>query len=363
MLVRALRDAGFEVVYTGLFQTPEMIASAALQEDVQVIGLSILSGAHMALFPRIMDELRERGLDDVLVVAGGTIPKADIPRIKALGVAEVFGPGTRLADDRRLHPRERPSAIAIVVTADDVLLRIQGSDRRALPRLATLVENEDPRGLEALDALFPLTGQAHVVGVTGPPGAGKSTLMAALLGHIRAAGRRVAVLAVDPSSPISGGAVLGDRIRMMDRHADDGVFVRSMASRGRQGGLAWATAGLVHLLDAAGYPLILVETVGTGQDGTDIASLADTVVVVEAPGLGDGVQAIKSGLLEVGDIVVVNKADQPGAEDAQRLLRASFDLAHPSHGRSVPILPTVGITGSGMSELLAAIDDHAAWLD
>ena len=146
--------------------------------------------------------------------------------------------------------------------------------------------------------------------------------MAALLGHIRGAGRRVAVLAVDPSSPISGGAVLGDRIRMMDRHADNGVFVRSMASRGRQGGLAWATAGLVHLLDAVGYPLILIETVGTGQDGLDIASLADTVVVVEAPGLGDGVQAIKSGLLEVGDIIVVNKADQPGAEDAQRLLRA-----------------------------------------
>ena len=171
-----------------------------------------------------------------------------------------------------------------MVTADDVLLRLQGSDRRALPRLATLVENEDPHGLEALDALFPLTGRAHVVGVTGPPGAGKSTLVAALLGHIRAAGRRVAVLAVDPSSPISGGAVLGDRIRMMDRHADDGVFVRSMASRGRQGGLAWATAGLVHLLDAVGYPLILIETVGTGQDGTDIASLADTVRGRRGPG-------------------------------------------------------------------------------
>jgi LAO/AO transport system kinase len=250
-----------------------------------------------------------------------------------------------------------------VVITGDVLLRLQGADRRALPRLATLIENGDPSGLEALDALFPLTGQAHVVGVTGPPGAGKSTLVAALLRRIRAGDRRVAVIAVDPSSPLSGGAVLGDRIRMMDRHADDGVFVRSMASRGRQGGLAWATAGLVHLLDAVGYPLILIETVGTGQDGTDIASLADTVVVVEAPGLGDGVQAIKSGPLEVGDIVVINKADQPGADDAQRLIRASFDLAHLSHGRTVPIIPTVGITDSGISELLAAIDDHDAWLD
>jgi LAO/AO transport system kinase len=248
------------------------------------------------------------------------------------------------------------------VSADDVLLRLQGPDKRVLPRLASLVENEDPGGLEALDALFPLTGRAHVVGITGPPGAGKSTIVAALLGCIRSAGRRVAVIAVDPSSPISGGAVLGDRIRMMDRHADDGVFVRSMASRGRQGGIAWATAGLVHLLDAVGYPVILIETVGTGQDGTDIASLADTVVVVEAPGLGDGVQAIKSGLLEVGDIVVINKADQPGAEDAQRILRTSFDLAHPNQGRTVPILPTVGTTGSGISELLAAIDEHDAWL-
>jgi len=228
--------------------------------------------------------------------------------------------------------------------------------------LASLIENEDPRGLEALDALFPLTGRAHVVGVTGPPGAGKSTLVAALLGHIRAHGLRVAVIAIDPSSPLTGGAVLGDRIRMMDRHADDGVFVRSMASRGRQGGLAWATAGLVHLLDAAGYPLILIETVGTGQDGTDIASLAETVVVVEAPGLGDGVQAIKSGLLEVGDIVVINKADQPGAEDAQRLIRSSFDLGHPVHGRTVPVLATIATRGSGIPELLAAIDDHRSWL-
>jgi len=249
-----------------------------------------------------------------------------------------------------------------VVTADEVLLRLHGSNRRVLPRLATLVENGDADGLEALDALFPLTGRAHVVGVTGPPGAGKSSLVAALLGRIRAEDRRVAVVAVDPSSPLTGGAVLGDRIRMMNRHADDGVFVRSMASRGRQGGLAWATAGLVHLLDAVGYPLILIETVGTGQDGTDIASLADTVVVVEAPGLGDGVQAIKSGLLEVGDIVVINKADQPGADDAQRHIRASFDLAHPSHGRTVPILPTVAITESGILELLVAIDHHDAWL-
>ena len=170
------------------------------------------------------------------------------------------------------------------------------------------------------------------------------------------------MIAVDPSSPVSGGAVLGDRIRMMNRHADEGVFVRSMASRGRQGGLAWATAELTHLLDAAGFPLILIETIGTGQDGTDIAALADTVVVVETPGLGDGVQAIKSGLLEVGDIVVVNKADQPGADEAARVLRSTLSLIPDPAVRQVPVLKTNAVTGDGVDAILAAIDRHYAWL-
>lgn len=248
-----------------------------------------------------------------------------------------------------------------MVTAAEILARLR-DDPRALPRLATLVENEHPRGDEALDALYPLTGRAHVVGITGPPGAGKSSLIAALIGEVRAGGREIAVVAVDPSSTVSGGAVLGDRIRMMERFADSGVFVRSMASRGRQGGLAWTTANLVHLLDAAGYPLVIIETVGTGQDGTDIASLADTVVVVEAPGLGDGVQAIKSGLLEVGDIVVVNKADTPGADEALRTLRTAFEYGHPRDERRVPIFGTDAVTGRGVEKLLTELDAHAAWL-
>jgi LAO/AO transport system kinase len=250
-----------------------------------------------------------------------------------------------------------------VVTGQDVLSRLRGADPRVLPRVVTLVENNDPRGLAALDELYRATGRAHVVGITGPPGVGKSTLTASLVERIRESGRRVAVLAVDPSSPLTGGAVLGDRIRMMSRHADPDVFVRSMASRGRQGGLASATAAVVHVLDAAGFPLILVETVGTGQDGTDIASLADMVLVVQSPGLGDGVQAIKSGMLEVGDVVVVNKADQPGTNDALRLLRAGFALGHPRDDRVIPIMATDAISGAGVAELLAAIDDHSTWLD
>lgn len=228
--------------------------------------------------------------------------------------------------------------------------------------MATLIENGDPRGLEALDLLYPLTGNAHVIGITGPPGAGKSSLISKLIGEFRREGRRVAVVAVDPSSTLTGGAVLGDRIRMLEHQHDEGVFLRSMASRGRRGGLAWSTSGLVHLLDAAGFDVIVVETVGVGQDGGDITSLADTVVVVEAPGMGDGVQAIKSGLLEIGDVVVVNKADLPGASETLRHLRAAFALGHPATEWPVPIVSVSGLSGKGVDDLRRTLTQHAQWL-
>jgi LAO/AO transport system kinase len=221
-----------------------------------------------------------------------------------------------------------------------------------------LLEQGTAAGQRALADLYAATGQAHVVGITGPPGAGKSTLVSALIGSIRETGRRVAVVAVDPSSPISGGAVLGDRIRMMERQADTGVFIRSMAARGRVGGLAAATADVVHVLDAAGFDVILIETVGAGQDGVDIASLAQTVVVLQVPGLGDGVQAIKAGMLEVGDILVVNKADLPGARDLGRLLRQAVMPLAQEVERQIPVMRTVASTGEGIDELRGAIDEH-----
>lgn len=244
-----------------------------------------------------------------------------------------------------------------------LVCRLLAGEMRALARLATLVEANDPLGVLALERLYPRTGKAHVVGITGPPGAGKSTLVNALIGAIRQTDRKVSVIAVDPSSPLSGGAVLGDRIRMMERHVDPGVFIRSMATRGRLGGLAATTAGVIHLMDAAGFPIVLVETIGTGQDGVDIASLAQTVIVLQVPGLGDGVQAIKAGVLEIGDILVVNKADRPGADELSRLLRQTLSLSMSDQNSwTIPVRRTVAATGEGVVRLVADIDDHRRML-
>ncbi len=257
----------------------------------------------------------------------------------------------------------------------------------ALARLLTQVENGLEEGRRSLDQLFPHTGRAHLVGVTGAPGTGKSSLVNQLALQFRrpAKGepRRVAILAVDPSSPFTGGAVLGDRVRMRDLAGDPGVFIRSMASRGSLGGLAQATAAMAQVFDAAGFDLVLIETVGAGQAEVDIARLAHTTLVVEAPGLGDEIQAIKAGILEIADILAVNKADLPNVENTERALRSMLDLAHPvrkafpHHGQTLvvegteaqpdhawrpPILRTVATNGTGVAELAAAIDRHARHL-
>ncbi|MCA9903094.1 MAG: methylmalonyl Co-A mutase-associated GTPase MeaB, partial [Anaerolineae bacterium] len=204
---------------------------------------------------------------------------------------------------------------------NELAAQVLQGDRRALARLLTIVENAREGGDDALAALFPNTGHAHIIGITGPPGAGKSTLVNALTQALRAGQKTVAILAVDPTSPFSGGAILGDRIRMRDLAGDTGVFIRSMATRGSLGGLARASRDAVRVLDAAGYDYVLVETVGAGQNEVEIARMAQTVLVVEAPGMGDDVQAIKAGILEIADILVVNKADHPGLDNTVRGLK------------------------------------------
>jgi LAO/AO transport system kinase len=235
---------------------------------------------------------------------------------------------------------------------------------RAVARLISLVEDDSPDLREVSAALSPLTGRARVLGLTGPPGVGKSTSTSMLVSAFRAAGLRVGVLAIDPSSPFSGGALLGDRIRMHSHTVDTGVFIRSMATRGALGGLATATPQAVRVLDAAGFDVVLVETVGVGQSEVDIVGLADTTVVLLAPGMGDGVQAAKAGILEIADVFVVNKADRDGADQTVRDLKHAMSLGRRALGPSwrQPIVRTVATRGEGGEDLVAALASHHEWL-
>jgi LAO/AO transport system kinase len=247
---------------------------------------------------------------------------------------------------------------------DDLVARARDGEPRAVARLVTMVEDGSPQLREVMAALTPHAGHAQVVGITGSPGVGKSTATNALVTELRRDDTRVGVLAIDPSSPFSGGALLGDRVRMQDHATDAGVFIRSMASRGHLGGLSRTTPQALRVLDAAGCDVVVVETVGVGQSEVEIAGLADTTVVLMAPGLGDGIQAAKAGILEIGDVYVVNKADRDGAEQVRRELRSAITLGdRPEGAWKPPIVLTVARDGLGLDELVAEVGRHRRWLE
>lgn len=250
------------------------------------------------------------------------------------------------------------------IASDQLVERVLAGDIRAVARLMTRVEAAEPECRPALAKAYRHTGGSHIVGITGVPGSGKSTLVTQLAREVRASGRKVGIVAIDPSSPYSGGSILGDRIRMAELTQDPGVFIRSMATRGSLGGLARASLEAVDLLDAAGFDVVLIETVGVGQDEVDIVRAAHTTVVVSAPGLGDDIQAIKAGVLEIADIHVVSKADRPDANKTISELKSMLMLNLPA-GRGnwqVPVLPTSAEERTGFDQLLAAIDRHARHL-
>jgi LAO/AO transport system kinase len=250
----------------------------------------------------------------------------------------------------------------MMTRVNDLVARMRAGDVRALARAVSLVENASPEAPGLLSACFPHTGNALRVGVTGAPGAGKSTLVDHLARAWRTAGRRVGVIAVDPTSPFTGGALLGDRIRMQERMGDDGLYVRSMATRGSLGGLAGTTADVAQVIEASGRDVILIETVGVGQDEVEIVRLADVTVVVLVPGMGDDVQSLKAGIMEIADVFAVNKSDRDGADRVEKEIRAMQSLAAGREAWTAPVIRTVGTTGEGIDALYAAIEQRRQWL-
>ncbi len=244
----------------------------------------------------------------------------------------------------------------------DMVRRIRAGEVRALSRAISTVEDHTPESTELLKALFPYSGNAMLLGLTGSPGAGKSTLVDQVAHAYRRQGKTIGIVAVDPTSPFSGGAILGDRIRMQSHHADQGIYIRSMATRGSLGGLASTTADVATVLDASGRDIVMIETVGVGQDEIDIVRLADVTVVVLVPGMGDDVQTIKAGIMEIADIFVINKADREGAERVEREIRAMQTLAIRHDDWTPPIVKTVASDGTGITELIEAIDKYREYL-
>ncbi len=322
VLARSFRDAGIEVIYTGLWQTCEATMFAALQEDVDVVGVSLLSAAHMRIMPEILRLARELGIDHIPVVLGGIVPVADCPKLKEIGVAEIFNPGSHLdkilARMKELASRREPDRLA------EVRSGYAEGDARALARLITAVQRDEGAG-----DWSPPAGRATVVGITGAPGVGKSSFIGRLGKTLRQREKRVAVVAIDPSSPITGGALLGDRLRMMAGEPDKDFFVRSLSSGGVQGGLAPHCRDVVAALNGFGFDYILVETVGAGQADVAVRDVADHTLLLLMPEAGDSIQFSKAGIMEIATGFVLNKCDLAGADSTEAQLRSSLGQDRP----------------------------------
>ncbi|MFI5457185.1 MAG: cobalamin-dependent protein [Isosphaerales bacterium] len=369
VVARGLRDEGFHVIYAGLWQSPEAVVRAVADEDAGWLGLSLLSGAHMTLVPRVLELMRQAGLGDVGMLVGGIVPEEDARKLIELGVARVFGPGTVLGEIAEFIRGQGMRG------HEQLLARFAPGDRRALSRLLTQaargegsetirsgsagptanphhqplapVGSGEEEGVTALQA----RGQTRVIAVTGSGGVGKSTLIGKLIEVIRRSGRSVAVLACDPQSPLTGGALLGDRIRMPNRPDDDAVFIRSLATPSGRSGVAPNVDLMIDLFGRFGFDTVIVETVGAGQGDTAIREVADVVIVLVQPETGDELQWEKAGQLEIADIVVVHKADLPSAEHVESQLRELLNLPG---CRSVPVVRVSSSKGIGVEELWTA---------
>ncbi len=316
VLARSFRDAGIEVIYTGLWQTCESTMYAALQEDVDVVGVSLLSAAHMTVMPEILRIRKELGIENIPVVLGGIVPVADYPALKGMGIAAVFNPGSPL--DTIIETMRGLTSSQEARDIEDIRAGYAGGDARALAKLITSVQQGEDAG-----SWRPPTGKATVIGITGAPGVGKSSFIGRLGRRLRNRGKKIAVVAIDPSSPVTGGALLGDRLRMMTGDPDADFFIRSLSSGDVQGGLAPHCRDVVSLLTGFGFDYILVETVGAGQADVAIRDLSDHILLLLMPESGDAIQFSKAGIMEIAGGFVLNKCDLAGADATEAQLRVA----------------------------------------
>jgi len=316
VLARSFRDAGIEVIYTGLWQTCEATMHAALQEDVDVVGVSLLSAAHMTVMPQILSIRKELGIEHMPVVLGGIVPVADYPKLKEMGIAAVFNPGSFL--DKIIETMQELALHRETRDSDEIRAGYARGDTRALAKLITAVQHG-----EDLNGWTPPPGQATIIGITGAPGVGKSSFIGRLGKRLRNRGKKVAVVAIDPSSPITGGALLGDRLRMMTGEPDVDFFIRSLSSGDVQGGLAPHCREVVDILDGFGFDYVLVETVGAGQADVAIRELTEHILLLLMPESGDSIQFSKAGVTEIARGFVLNKCDLSGADATEAQLRSA----------------------------------------